>query len=151
MSNARKVHYKSIQRSSKATAHTGVYLVTQKWENGQEDTLGQIHGSRKFAQFSIVTADGEKIDGVFPTLAQAGETLRKLWDSKNKSNDNEAPVAAQESNVELLTLDEAAQKLCGNANNPLAALKKRISRGTVQTRETDNGLMVVLGDEAEAA
>lgn len=45
---------------------------------------------------------------------------------------------------ELLTLDDAAEELCGHAAKPMAALRKRISRGSVETREMDGVTHVVV-------
>ena len=44
----------------------------------------------------------------------------------------------------LVSLNEAAETLCGDAMNPKAALRKRIRRGSVQTRVVDDVEMVVL-------
>ena len=45
---------------------------------------------------------------------------------------------------ELLTLADAAEELCGHADKPMAALRKRISRGSVETRDVDGVTHVVV-------
>jgi hypothetical protein len=81
-------------------------------------------------------------DGEVASILENGEPL-VVWyvdeesggyPSLDESESNLVDPVVGGHGERLLTLQEAADELCGDALKPMAALRKRISRGSVQTR-----------------
>lgn len=127
------LEYTSTQRRTKTT--DGVATVTRV----ASDTAGvtkvdigivtQPMGSKKFIAQLL---NGSPLKTLFDTRKAAGGQLKALFD-----NDG---VPA----VKTVSLEAAAKVLCPNAKNRMSALKKKISRGSVETVDVDGETRVVL-------
>lgn len=95
-----------------------------------------IDGKRTIASFSrefgsdyeVTLADGTAL-GSFNARGAACKAARK-------AANGDAPNS--------VSLEEAAAQLCPNAQNQVAALRKRISRGAVETVQVDGETRVIL-------
>lgn len=147
---SRKVMYKSIQRATKS--QNGIYAATLLYfASNVSVNLGTIVRHKDQGLFEAFDTQDALVDS-YSTLQRAGEGLRKLYDatleaeteSNAPSNTAEADEQEEDEAETLLTLQDAAAQLCPNAADPVKALRKRINRGSVQTRETEDGTMVVV-------
>lgn len=162
---ARKVGYKSIKRPTKADpiGITGIVLNFLDGANNIESSidLGTVERSGSKGSFSFKAlampesegADAEMI-GNFETLPKAGEALRIHYDGLKgdakpaaKTEAPEAPADEAPAEERLLNMDDAALELCGAASKPIDALKRRIKRGSIQTKEIDGMTLVVMPAE----
>lgn len=115
-------------------------------------TLGELSKTRGEAGYrasAFINGVLTTLVGLYATRSQAGHAVRQAAEEREagqRTVSTDATPAPTTSN--LVTLDEAASRLCGGASNPLAALRKRISRGSVKTVETADGTMVDIGGEA---
>ncbi len=139
----RKVMYNSIQRPTKAIA--GCTEVTLKvfGKDGEADKihqLGSIFQIMGTAQFDATAIDQGTI-GIFGSKSQAGEALKKHWDSKQETPNEQEPADPQ---VRTLTLAEAAEELCPNAKNKIPALRKRLKRMGIEIVDVDGDKCVAL-------
>ena len=131
---ARKVAYDTLVRATKKEG--GVKMAYIKYDDGRDSIdIGTI--SRNGDMHVATLFDGSEL-AQYSTNSKAGEGLKKHYDAMQSG---EAPVLPTQ---RLLTLEEAAEELCGEAANPLAALKKRISRGKITVMDTKDGKRVVL-------
>lgn len=139
----RQIKFKSVQRAKKT--QNGIYVASLLYlDSGNTVDLGTIVRRKDEGVFEAYDTQDE-LRGELNTMQQAGQHLRKIYDASLKETVAE-PVAeeATETSERLLTVEDAAAELCPNAADPVKALRKRISRGSVETRETDNGTMVVV-------
>lgn len=160
----RKVVYETVSRPKKDAAgeqKVGVAFM-KDGELGKPTPLGTIKRDYGVQDYRAHLLDGTHL-GTFDTRSQAGEALKKFHDNDSKdagateATDETAtatpadtegtPAEAALDDVlggRLLTIAEAAEELCGGASNPVSALKKRIRRGSVKTRDVAGDTFVVL-------
>lgn len=143
----RKVTYSTIQRAKKD--QNGIKSVSLKLlVTGAMIPLGTVErtGDKAAGFMHTATSQDDHEVGKFTTLPQAGEALRKHYDASvrhianaDASDDDDASVEINSTAVtpsqRMLSMEDAAQELCGGAKNPMAALKKRISRGAVTVQD----------------
>lgn len=90
---------------------------------------------------------------LFSTRSQAGHAVRQAFEAGSRS-EKTAKTSESTSKTDgsaagtLVSLEEAADRLCSGASNKMAALRKRISRGTIKTVDVSGVTMVDLGGEA---
>lgn len=151
---ARKVIYKSIQRTTKT--QVGVTQVEIRSFTKEFDSvlsvaaLGEIQRSHGM-NFVAFTVNGEEL-GEYETRSQAGEALKKARDNEVKASsvgtgettEDKADEAILAAAADTLSLEDAAKRICPDAKNPIAALRKRISRGSVATVVVDGETCVIL-------
>lgn len=135
---ARKVTYKSIQRMTKTQVGiTQVQIHTFAKEFGtilSTADLGEIQRSSGM-NFVAFTLSGEEL-GEYETRSKAGEALKKVRDTMRE-------VLATGGAPKTESIEEAARRICPDAKNPVAALRKRISRGKIATLVVDGETRVV--------
>ena len=88
--------------------------------------------TRAYQDNFIATTAGGNLVGEFATRSKALHATRDAFIAENSD------TPATES------LADAAARLCPNAANQIAALRKRISRGSVQTVEVDGETRVLV-------
>lgn len=142
----RKVKYHSIKRPTKADpiglTAVSLALLSNAGEVESSIPLGTLQRTGGKGNFSFMaTAQDDTEHGPFTTHAQAGEALR-IYNDKMLAGEIQ-PAEAEK----LLSLEDAAKELCTEAAKPVDALKRRIKRGSIATKEIDGVTMVVMPAE----
>ena len=128
---AQKVRYNVINRPRlDVVGRTDVILD----KDGVTTPMGYILKPRSVNRYEAYDLEGKHLD-VYSTRKQAGHAIKNNFQGIKS-------LAFGQPNTE--SIEAAAQRLCGSAKNPVAALRKRISRGKVKTTLIGGQTMVVI-------
>lgn len=142
----RKVLYTLVKRTSKSQVGEQT-VIERTWPDGKDKastdtTIGTITRASG-EDFVALKSDGTKL-GTFKTRSKAGHAIQRAVSGKAKKTTSttiKTTAAPAVDGKRAVTFDEALNIL-GAPN--MAALKKRISRGTVETAEVDGKTMVMV-------
>jgi len=110
----------------------------------QQNPARQARTDNAQRRTETVAAAQAKQDAMFARRASRDLMLKRSTFKDRLALDATNDLEAQGLIDETVTLEEAAQVLCGETKNPMKNLKARIAKGTVQTVEVNGETRVIL-------